>query len=71
MNRPGSFSQVFGYTMAGILSIAGVLMVVGLLGPDFVGGTRLRSLFGVVLILYGVFRFVSVRFAARRAEDDA
>lgn len=71
MKQLSSISRIFGYTMAGILFIAGGLILAGLLIPSFPGGDRLRVLFGIVLMLYGIFRFVSVRFAARRERDDS
>lgn len=70
MNRLSSISQIFGYTMSVILFLAGGLMVVGIIGPAFVGGSQLRSLFGAVLILYSIFRFVSVYFGTKREEGD-
>jgi len=44
MNRVGSISQIFGYTMSVILFLAGGLMVVGIIGPRQIGKTTLARL---------------------------
>ena len=61
------FLRYFGYAASTTLSLLGVLIIVGLLIPSYVP-SNFRVLLGVVLVLYGVFRFVSLRF--KKPEDE-
>jgi uncharacterized membrane protein HdeD (DUF308 family) len=62
------FLRYFGYAASTILSLFGVLVLAGLLIPSYVP-SNFRMLFGVVLVLYGIFRFVSLRFKKPDEED--
>lgn len=61
------FLRYFGYAASTTLSLLGVLIIVGLLIPSYVP-SNFRVLLGVVLVLYGVFRFVSLRF--KKTDDE-
>jgi hypothetical protein len=55
------FLRYFGYTASTTLSIVGILIIAGLLIPSYIP-SQFRVLLGIVLVLYGIFRFVSLRF---------
>lgn len=61
------FLRYFGYAASTMLSLLGVLIIVGLLIPSYVP-SNFRVVLGVVLVLYGIFRFVSLRF--KKTEDE-
>lgn len=48
----------------------GILIISGFLVPKFAGGDRIRVLFGVVVLLYGVLRFVQTRMKGKRKRDE-
>lgn len=57
------------YVLGGLMIIVGALAVAGILQPRFVdpqNGTRLRVMFGIVLILFGVLRIASLEVTRRR-----
>jgi len=62
------FLRYFGYAAATVLSVLGLLIIAGLLIPSYVP-SRFRVLLGIVLVLYGIFRFVSLRFKKPDDED--
>lgn len=70
-----SIGQVLGYTVAGLAFIAGGLILSGYMVPVFIQTERFRVLFGIVVVLFGVFRFVSAYFSGQRErrliEDDS
>jgi uncharacterized membrane protein HdeD (DUF308 family) len=61
------FLRYFGYAASTTLSLTGILIIAGLLIPSYVP-SKFRVLLGVVLLLYGIFRFVSLRF--KRSDDE-
>jgi hypothetical protein len=62
------FLRYFGYAASTMLAAAGLLIIAGLLIPSYVP-SRFRVLLGIVLVLYGIFRFVSLRFKKPDDED--
>ena len=63
-----SFRQLIGFTVACLMVISGVMILIGTMMPAFIPTNRLRITFGVILVLFGVFRFASVYFAERRSK---
>ena len=63
-----SFRQLIGFTVACLMVISGVMILTGMIMPAFFITDRLRITFGVILILFGVFRFVSAYFAEKRSK---
>jgi hypothetical protein len=61
------FLRYFGYAASTTLSIVGLLIIAGLLIPSYVP-SKFRVLLGIVLVLYGIFRFVSLRF--KKPDDE-
>jgi len=61
------FLRCFGYAASTALSVTGLLIIAGLLIPSYVP-SKFRVLLGVVLVLYGIFRFVSLRF--KKPDDE-
>jgi hypothetical protein len=61
------FLRYFGYAASTTLSLTGLLIIAGFLIPSYVP-SKFRVLLGIVLVLYGIFRFVSLRF--KRSDDE-
>jgi hypothetical protein len=62
------------YILGSLMIIAGALAVAGVLEPRFVdpqNGARLRVMFGLVLILFGVFRIATLEISRRRRDREA
>lgn len=71
-----SIRQLIGYCVATIMMVFGIMIVTGMMIPVFLATERLRLIFGIVLILFSIFRFASAYFAERRdrasiLEDDS
>ena len=66
--KPLSMSMIVGYTMSGFMAIVGILVLSGILASEGLP-SKLRLLFGAVLILYSVYRFVVTRRHAQQAES--
>lgn len=75
MFRVKSVRQIIGFTVALMLIATGVLLTTGMLVPVFVQTERMQFMFGITVILFGLFRFVSAYFAVKREqkliEDDS
>lgn len=65
---PNKIFVYFSYAMAGIFAALG-LFVLFLIPKEYNIPERSRIIFGVVLLLYGLYRFVSLRIK-RRHEDE-
>jgi len=63
-----NFSTIVGYGVSVMMSIVGVLVVMGILMSDGMT-SELRMIFGSVLILYSVYRFMMTRTRSRQEED--
>lgn len=71
-----SIRQLIGYTIALVMLVFGILIITGMMVPNFIVTDRLRIVFGSVLVLFSIFRFLSAYFVERRArrsilEDDS
>lgn len=69
MIRITSFRQVLGYVVAVAMCVSGVLVLTGYILRVFIQTEQLRLVFGSVLILYGIFRFVSAYYTDKRNEE--
>ena len=54
--------------MSGIMGVAGVLVLSGVLMSQGVS-TQIRIIFGLVLVLYSVYRFMMTRTRSKQAES--
>jgi len=61
-------STIVGYGMAGIMGVAGILVLSGVLMSQGVS-TQIRVIFGCVLVLYSVYRFMMTRARSKQAEN--
>ena len=61
-------SMVVGYVMSGLMGAVGVLVLSGILVLQGMPVT-LRILFGSVLVMYSVYRFLMTRSRAKQAES--
>ena len=62
---PVKFFRYFGYTVSAIFLISGILIITGLVIPTTLA-PEFRIMLGVVVILYGIFRFVRVQASKKR-----
>ncbi len=58
----------FGYTVAVVCFSSGVIVLSGFLLPPHIP-QKLRIMFGVVLLLYGIYRFVNLKFKQRQEDE--
>lgn len=68
MLKVADISAILGYGMSGVMGIIGVLVLSGILVREGMP-MHLRVLFGVVLILYSVYRFMMTRARSRQVES--
>jgi hypothetical protein len=61
-------STIVGYGMAGIMGVVGILVLGGVLMSQGVS-TQIRVIFGLVLVLYSVYRFMMTRTRSKQAES--
>jgi hypothetical protein len=59
------FFRYFGYTVSVIFLVSGVLIIAGLVIPTTLP-PQFRIMLGVVVVLYGVFRFIRVQVSKNR-----
>lgn len=60
-------STIVGYTISALMATVGILVLSGVLMAEGMT-TELRVLFGIVLVLYSVYRFMMTR--ARTQQED-
>lgn len=60
-------SEIVGYTISGIVGIFGILVLTGGVINEGMP-SNVRIAFGVVLVLFGVYRFAVTRLRAKQAE---
>ena len=58
-----------GYVFSGILFIGGLIIASGLFMPPTMP-QKFRIMFGVVMLLYGVYRFVNIRIKQQQRNED-
>ena len=62
-------STFMGYGISGLMGIVGVLVLVGVLAKE---GTpvQFRMLFGIVLLMYSVYRFMMTRLRYKQKQNE-
>jgi len=60
---------LIGYVLSGFLFICGLVIALGLFMPPTMP-QRFRIMFGVVMLLYGVYRFVNIRVKQQQRNED-
>ena len=68
MLKLSSVSTVVGYGISVVMAVVGILVFSGLLVKEGMP-EQLRILFGVVLVLYSVYRFMMTRARAKQTES--
>jgi len=61
-------STIVGYTISALMATVGILVLSGVLMAEGMT-TQLRVLFGAVLVLYSVYRFMMTRTRRRQEES--
>jgi len=62
-------STFMGYGISGLMGIVGVLVLAGVLAKE---GTpvQFRMLFGIVLLMYSVYRFMMTRLRYKQKQNE-
>jgi len=60
-------STIAGYAIAGLMGVVGILVLSGILMTNGLT-SQLRVLFGIVLVLYSVYRFMMTRTRSKQRE---
>ncbi len=68
MLKLASVSVVVGYSISVVMAVIGVLVLSGLLVREGMP-EQLRILFGIVLVLYSLYRFMMTRARAKQTES--
>jgi hypothetical protein len=58
-----------GYVLSGFLFICGIAIATGLLMPPTMP-QKFRIMFGIVMLLYGIYRFVNIRVKQQQRHED-
>ena len=58
-----------GYVFSAILFVGGLVIASGLFMPPTMP-QKFRIMFGVVMLLYGVYRFVNIRIKQQQRNED-
>ena len=58
-----------GYLLSGFLFVCGIVVAAGFFMPPTMP-SRVRVMFGVVMLLYGVYRFVNIRMKQQQRDED-
>jgi hypothetical protein len=66
---PNKILVYFSYAMAGLFAALG-LFVLFLFPKEYNIPEKSRVMFGVVLLLYGIYRFVSLRVKQRHEDEE-
>jgi succinate-acetate transporter protein len=67
MLTSSAVSTYLGYSVSAITFVCGIAVVSGLVLGNV--PAQLRVMFGIVLILWGIYRFVVTRFRMRQQND--
>lgn len=68
MLKLSSVSILVGYSISVVMAVVGVLVLSGLLVREGMP-EQLRILFGIVLVLYSLYRFMMTRARAKQTES--
>jgi hypothetical protein len=63
-----NISLYLGYSVSLVTFVSGIIIVSGLAFPYI--PIQMRMMFGIVMILWGVYRFVLTKTRARRKHED-
>jgi hypothetical protein len=58
-----------GYTMSAVFALGGIIILSGSVIPDHLP-TKFRITLGIVLILYSIYRFITVRMKKRQQDEE-
>ena len=60
---------IVGYVLSGFLFICGLVIASGLFIPPTMP-QKFRIMFGVLMLLYGIYRFVNIRIKQQQRNED-
>ncbi len=66
---PNKIFAYFGYAMSGIFTIMGVYVLL-FFPKEFNVPDKFRVMFGVILLIYGLYRFISLRIKQRQEDEE-
>ncbi len=58
-----------GYALSGFLFLCGIAIATGILMPPTMP-QKFRIMFGIVMLLYGIYRFVNIRMQQQQRNED-
>jgi len=68
--KVAAVSTIVGYTISALMATVGILVLSGVLMAEGMT-TELRVLFGIVLVLYSVYRFMMTRARTQREDESS
>lgn len=66
---PSKIFVYFGYAMSGLFFVMGVY-VLFFFPEEIHMPEKFRVMFGVILLMYGLYRFISLRIKQRQADEE-
>ena len=58
-----------GYALSGFLFLCGIVIATGIFMPPTMP-QKFRIMFGIVMLLYGIYRFVNIRIQQQQRDED-
>jgi hypothetical protein len=58
-----------GYTLSAFLFLCGIVIATGIFMPPTMP-QKFRVMFGIVMLLYGIYRFVNIRIQQQQRNED-
>jgi predicted metal-binding membrane protein len=68
--EPGKLLLYAGYVISIGVFLCGIIVLWGILLPPYIP-QKFRIMFGVVLILYGIYRFITLRLKLQQRNEDS
>jgi Mn2+/Fe2+ NRAMP family transporter len=67
--EPSKFFVYFGYAMAVFFALMGLYLIF-LLPEEFRVPDKFRMMLGIIMVVYGTYRFISIRIKQRQHNDE-
>lgn len=66
----GKFAIYFGYAMAAVFCCLGIVVLYGGVPGLEIPPSQVRTLSGIVLLLYSIYRFITTRIKAKQTNEE-
>ncbi len=67
--EPSKIFAYFGYAMAAFFALMGLYLIF-LLPEEFKVPDKFRMMLGIIMLVYGLYRFMSIRIKQRQQHDE-